>query len=86
MFQVRQGLETFRQEVEDGIFPQEEHSPYKMSSEEEKSFHRLLAKVSCYKKKLRPVGLTGLGLLSEKKICKAEHNSVAFQTFFCDQP
>ena len=45
MNQVRQGLETFRQEVEEGVFPQEEHSPYKMSANEEESFQRLLAKV-----------------------------------------
>lgn len=43
--QVRRGLEKFRQEVEEGVFPQEEYSPYKMSANEELSFQRLLAKV-----------------------------------------
>lgn len=51
--QVRRGLETFRQEVEEGIFPQEEHSPYKMPAEEEKRFKRLLAKVGDGSKYLR---------------------------------
>lgn len=45
MSQVRRGLEMFRQEVEDGVFPQDQYSPYKMSLEEEEAFHRLLAKV-----------------------------------------
>lgn len=38
-------METFRQEVEQGSFPQEQYSPYKMSAEEEKTFEELLAKV-----------------------------------------
>ncbi|CAM9307868.1 unnamed protein product [Sphacelaria rigidula] len=42
--EVRRGLETFRQEVEQGSFPQEQYSPYKMSAEEEKTFEELLAK------------------------------------------
>ena len=43
--QVRRGLENFRQEVEDGVFPQAQHSPYKMSAGEEQAFQRLLEKV-----------------------------------------
>lgn len=43
--QVRRGLERFRQEVEEGSFPQEQYSPYKMSGDEEETFRKLLAKV-----------------------------------------
>ncbi|CAM9237209.1 unnamed protein product [Discosporangium mesarthrocarpum] len=42
--EVRQGLERFREEVETGVFPQEEYSPYKMCPEEESRFKHLLAK------------------------------------------
>lgn len=42
---MRRGLDTFRQEVEDGVFPQAQHSPYKMPAGEEQAFQRLLAKV-----------------------------------------
>ncbi|CAB1115813.1 unnamed protein product [Ectocarpus sp. CCAP 1310/34] len=41
--EVRRGLENFRREVEGGVFPQEEHSPYKMPAGEEEQFKRLLA-------------------------------------------
>lgn len=42
--EVRRGLERFRQEVEEGSFPQEQYSPYKMSGDEEETFRKLLAK------------------------------------------
>lgn len=46
--QVRRGLDAFRQEVEDGVFPQAQHSPYKMPAGEEDAFQQLLAKVHTY--------------------------------------
>eukprot|EP00903_Cladosiphon_okamuranus_P014288 g13271.t1 len=42
--EVRRGLDAFRREVEDGVFPQAQHSPYKMPAGEEEAFRRLLTK------------------------------------------
>ncbi|CAM9182561.1 unnamed protein product [Choristocarpus tenellus] len=42
--EVRRGLEQFREEVETGVFPEEQYSPYKMCAEEELQFNSLLAK------------------------------------------
>ena len=41
---ITEGLEQFRKEVEDGTFPGEEYSPYKMNEVEAKLFDDLLAK------------------------------------------
>lgn len=39
---ITKGLEQFKKEVEDGTFPSEEYSPYKMDDKERKMFDELL--------------------------------------------
>mmetsp|Transcript_21642 Transcript_21642/g.31352 ORF Transcript_21642/g.31352 Transcript_21642/m.31352 type:complete len:187 (-) Transcript_21642:71-631(-) len=41
---ITKGLEEFRRDVEEGIFPSEEYSPYVMTEEEKGAFDLLLAK------------------------------------------
>jgi len=40
---TRNGLEAFRREVKEGLFPSQEHSPYAMPEQEVKAFQRALA-------------------------------------------
>jgi len=42
--QITDGLAEFKKEVEDGVFPGEEYSPYLMSEEEEAKFDEILSK------------------------------------------
>ena len=40
--QINDGLAQFKKEVEEGVFPGNDYSPYKMSEEEEANFDRLM--------------------------------------------
>jgi len=42
--QINDGLAQFKKEVEEGVFPGNDYSPYKMSEEEEANFDQLLSK------------------------------------------
>ena len=41
---INDGLAQFKREVEDGVFPGNDYSPYKMSEEEQTIFDKLMAK------------------------------------------
>jgi len=43
---INDGLAQFKKEVEEGVFPGNDYSPYKMSEEEEANFDQLLSKDS----------------------------------------
>lgn len=47
---IRSGLEAYKKDVEEGTFPSEAYSPYKMPKDEEDAFHALMERDSAIRK------------------------------------
>lgn len=56
--QINDGLAQFKKEVEDGVFPGAEYSPYKMNAEEEARFDEVLLKDANDENKLKSEATT----------------------------